>query len=369
MFRKGLILFALAFIVQSGILATNKFATKRLQQIAVALPNIPFEQLDVGTHTKYQHLGYALNIRVNKSHEIEHIGYLLFDDMVRTNQSTVYDFVERYTLTLEPMDDLDRNMRMGIDKFRFETGSLQDIHKIKNTDSLVVLMVENKGYHMAWHRDGICFLSILFNMDYQMLVSSNAIELEQRYLRIVGHRDTMTQLVPPILRADSNDIYAIEDNGSYLVDAIRATRYFERNSTGNWTLVLSPSQSHWSASNLMLSPEYVGNYTLKCRLDMYGYKDSSFSISLNRWISETMREGCKMYFGLKSRSSKVIHGTVFCPNPTAGYCHMMSVDIPIEAIKKHSGSITGRLYVYIPLHNITDDYFDLKYLPINKENQ
>ena len=367
MFRKWISLSVLVLCLSCTLSAADGFSSHRLRQMALVLTDIPFRQLGVGTHTEYQYFGHSLNIRVNNTGDVEHIGYLLFNNDIHRQSSAIYDFIERYTLELEMMDAIDRNIRMGIDKFMFEVGTLNDIHQLEKADKMEILMVENKGYRVAWYHGNVCLVSLLFNMDYQMIVGSNVIELEQRYLFTVGRRDTLNNYKVPVTETDSGEVYFVVDNGNFLTDAIRATQYFERDTMGEWEPVLNATHPRWSASNLMLSPISLGDYTLQCRLDMYGYQDSSFSLPISRWISETMQEGCQLYFGVKSFSSKVIHGTVFCPNKTAGYCHMMSVDIPIDDFNDKKGIIKGRLYVYIPMHNIVDDYFDLNYLPINKE--
>ena len=39
---------------------------------------------------------------------------------------------------------------------------------------------------------------------------------------------------------------------------------------------------------------------------------------------------------------------------------MLSVEIPMKAIESGSGKVSGRLFVYIPLHNIDKKYFEIK---------
>ena len=51
------------------------------------------------------------------------------------------------------------------------------------------------------------------------------------------------------------------------------------------------------------------------------------------------------------------------PNPDQGYCHMLTVEIPIDAMSQGKGKVDGRLYVYVPLHNISDDYFEFQNIP------
>lgn len=362
-----ILLAALLFCSNSVAMAANGFATNRLRMMAAYLTDIPFSQLGAGEHTGYNYMGHPLVVRVGRTGEVEHIGYKLFGAESRYTTSPVFDFVERYTLELEMMDESVRDMRMGIDHFMFEQGSLAMLHNLDIADSLSVSMLEMKRYRVAWYRGGVSIVSMVFNMDYQVLSSSNAIELEERYLRIVGDRDTLPAPFTPVIVSDTTDRYAIVDNGTWLSESIRAMHYYERDKNGVWIPVIDEGKVRWSAFNMTLSPVSLGDFVLKCRLDMYGYRDSTFTVSLYRWVSETMQEGCQMYFGVKSMSSKVIHGTIFCPNPAAGYCHMVSIDIPISAIASKEGTVKGTMFAYIPLHNIVDDFFDLNYMPIKTE--
>ena len=366
-FFRFILLTILLVCGNSGTMAADSFATNRLRMMAAYLTKIPFSQLGVGEHTEYSYMGHPLVVRVSRTGEVEHIGYRLFAKESRQMNSPVFDFVERYTLELEMMDESVRNMRMGIDHFMFEHGSLSVIHNLDTTDRLNVSMLEMKRYRVAWYRGESCIVSMVFNMDYQVLSSGNAIELEERYLRVVGHRDTLPEHTMPVIVADSLDQYAVVDNGTWLSESIRAIQYYERDKNGSWTPVVNGDKIRWSAFNLALSPVSVGDFVLQCRLDMYGYRDSVFTVPLQRWVSETMQEGCQMYFGVKSMSSKVIHGTIFCPNPAAGYCHMVSMDIAISAIANKKGVVKGTMFAYIPLHNIVDDFFDLNYIPIKTE--
>ncbi len=344
--------------------ASNGFATHRLQQMANSISGVPFGQLSKGIHTEYFHADNPLIVRVNEWDEVEHIGYRLFDSLFALHQpQLVCDFVERYLLELDLDNMFDRSIRMCVDKVAVEDGSMENRHALLSAERIDLSMVEMRRYRVSWHRDGKCLLSLVFDMDYQLLSGCNAIELENNYLRTM-ERLTGTYPWKEIdIVADSTDEYAIVDGGHYLSEAIRGDRYYQRDSTGEWQLVCSPEKPYWSAANLVLAPiNITGEYQLKCLLDMYGYRATAFQTNMSQWVAQTLSEGCRMYFGIKSRTPKTIRGTLFCPNPTAGYCHMLSVEIPVDLFQQKQGVINGRLYAYVPLHNIDDGYFDLNYI-------
>lgn len=362
--RKIFGIIVLLFVTDSYAVAANYYATIRLQKIANSLSNVPFDQLSQGIHAEFCYKGFPLNVRVNEWDEIEHIGYHIFDSLfVRHQPLLICDFVERYLLELDLDNKTDRNLRLGIDKVIVEEGTMKNMRMLSSVERIDLSMVEMQRYRVAWYKESLCLLSLVFDMDYQLLSGCNAIELEYNYLRNLGRLKFENQWQPKDIIADSTDEYAIVDGGHYLSETIRGDLYYQRDSVGAWHLVCGHEKPYWSAANLLLVPiNTTGDFQLDGRLDMYGYRDTIFKVDVYQWVAQTLSEGCQMYFGIKSRTPKVIRGTVFCPNPSAGYCHMMSVKIPVEAFDDKQGVIEGRLFAYVPLHNIDEGYFDLEYL-------
>lgn len=44
-------------------------------------------------------------------------------------------------------------------------------------------------------------------------------------------------------------------------------------------------------------------------------------------------------------------------NEKMGYNHMLTIELDKDIIAHRKGDIHSRLYAYIPLHNVSDDYF------------
>lgn len=362
----------LAFLLLLSItlsFGASSYVTQRLQKMAAVLDYVPFWELATGTHQGFSFDDLPLTVRVNEWNEVEHIGLFLFDAKVQEEQRLACDFVERYLLELELANPADRKQRMSIDKVNVEDGSIENIQLLKQSDRYEISKMEMRKYHIAWYLENRCLLALLFDMDYQLLTGCNAIELENNYLRNVKRGFQKTDIVIEKPEIDSDDEYAIVEGGSYLSPSIRADRYYRLDSILEWIPVCSTSKPYWSAANTVLSPVMLGDFQLNCTLDMYGYKDATFQIGMEQWVAQTLHEGCKMYFGVKSRTPKTVRGTLFCPNPSGGYCHMMSVEIPVEMFDRGQGILEGRLYAYVPLHNIDQGYFDLDYINISASGQ
>lgn len=356
----------LLFLLMAGqAWATNTYATQRLQQIASKLYGVPFDTLSCGIHELDDGF-YTLVIRVNRWQEIEHIGLKIFDrHNLATHQQVAYDFVERYVLELKMSEDEEaaRN-KMNNDNVMIEFGDLSDFLTLKQTDEFHLLSFGFKGYRFSWSREGLPFLSLSFPMNYELMSGCNAIELEHNYMRdIERYAEIETDIKDSLssegfYESDSivGEYYSL-DGGTYLSEAIRNTLYYKKDTT-SWYLLCNARKPYWSAYNIALSSSPVGDFCLDGLLDQYGYETEPFSLPFHKWVSYCEQEGGKLYFGIKTVDSTCISGTIFIPYEDKGYCHLLKVDIPFLSIANQFGDIRGRLFVYVPLHNIHDEYFD-----------
>ena len=349
--------------------AGNGFATQRLQKIASEMYVIRFDTLLVGTH-EVSFNGRYLNVRVNRWNEVEHIGLKLFSRQNLAGQQQIaFDFMERYLLELLMEGSKEQAIeRMGRDKVFIEVGELTDFFSLSDTDNFALSYLGFKGYRMAWEREGNLFLAVSFPMDYQLMSGCNAIELENNYLRDIRRYSANKNAgKKPYTPSDTTHIrYSVDEGGSYLSGAIRHDLYYEKDSLG-WSLLCNKEKPYWSAYNIALSSVPVGDFTLTGLLDKYGYETESFTMPLNEWIAYCEEDGWKPYFGIKSKDSDVIKGTVLVPYEDKGFCHMMKLEIPLTSIEQGKGEVRGRLFVFVPLHNLYEGYFDYQFIP-RKDN-
>lgn len=365
--------FCSLWLISFAAIAGNTFATQRLQRMASHMTNIPFEKLEKGINNSYTHNGYPINIRVNQWNEVEHIGYTYFTEEQRTVMpSPIYDFIERYTLDLDLPNEISAIERMRIDHFIIEIGSLQDLHKLDTNYSMRVYSSQFKRYRVCWSLEDKQVLSLLFDMDYQVLSGCNAIELESNFLRKARRfkRPADTPLMPLPYELDKcTDNYYIEEGSNYIISAIRNDLFYFKDSTGVWSLLCNSSKPYWSAFNMMLSPDSIGKFTIDVNFDKYGYQTELFTIPACDLVLMAKMMGCTPYFAVKTRTQNSIKGTLFMPNPDQGYCHMLTVEIPIDIMNARKGVIQGRLFVYVPLHNISDHYFEFQNIPHRKRKK
>lgn len=365
--NKFLLLFLLLNAVISHVSAINTFATSRLQKISSQLTFIQFDALAVGENIADWN-DHSITIRVNQWNEIEHIGFKVFNrKFINERQSCVSDFVERYLIELALKENIEAAIQqLDNDDIVIGKGELRDLYQLNDSMNFNISIVGFKGYRIAWLRSDSEFVSITFPMDYQLLSGCNSIELEENYIRNLNRfivSDT-THCHQQIDIADTTHTYHIEEGGAFLSGAIRNDRYYQKTSEG-WSLICEKEKLYWTSFNIALSVVPVGDFNLLCTLDKYGYKTSTFLLPIHKWVDYCIGEGGEAYFGIKGKDSTKVFGTIIVPFEEKGYCHMMKLEIPISAIESKNGTIEGRLYVYVPLHNLYDGYFEYLSVPQN----
>lgn len=344
--------------------AADSYATERLRTIVGQLPSVYPSQLQAGKTYQFDYQNNSIVVRVNEWNEIEHAGYLMFDDVFRRNSyAPVCDFIERYFLELSLLPPTSVKQRMQMDDVFLENGQPDDFVSAARGAKVTLQSLGFTQYRAVWESGGR-MLSMLFPMDYQLISGCNAIELEKNYLRDISryHLNNRAPLSPEVPDGYDKE-YFLQSGGTYLAESVSHDLYFRKHG-GKWELFCDVKKPEWSAYNLMLSPAPVGgresDWTLLVELDQYGYQSTPMTIPLSRWVSFCDENDGIPYFTVKEVSATRVKGVVFVPNERGGYCHMLSVEIPMKALEKGAGKITGRLFVYVPLHNIDKDFFKLK---------
>lgn len=338
--------------------ATN-FATKRLQSIAQCLKLQGLDQLNNQTSYDYQYLDRKLVVRSNRYGEIDHIGLALFPkEMVRLYPSPIYDFLERNLLERHlPNLDGEIQYKLKNEHLTFVIGDINTVLSFNGDELFTEEHVDLKICRATWTRDGYNVLKISFDMDIEMLSGCNAIELEEQFLRRLK-RHQFIELPNDIeIFPDFGNVFVAQGD-SFLIREMRNDLYFECDSTG-WHLSDNPEVALTMLPNLMLSTQFKANPMLDLTVDKYGYETEKIIVSYKNLLNMAIEDGCTPYFGIKERKNDNSYtGTLILVNRRGGYIHMLSTVIPAETMNNRgNGSILGRLHVYIPMHNVSERFF------------
>lgn len=347
------------------------FATKRLESIAQCLTLPGLTQLNNQTDYSYQFRDKKLVVRANRYGEIEHIGLALFaEDMARQAPLSVYDFLERDMLERQ-LTCLDGELQHKLknEHLTFVIGNANTVFSFDGSEQFAEECVDLKKYRVTWTKDGREVLKISFDMDVEMLSGCDAIELEERFLRRLKHHQPV-ELSDNIYHfPDSGNIFVAQGD-SFLIHEMRNDLYFERDTIG-WHLSDNPEMPSKMLANLMLSTRFEANSTLELTIDKYGYETDKTTVNYKNLLDMAIEDGCTPYFGIKERKEDGAHtGVLMLVNRRGGYVHMLSAVIPAETMNNRgNGSFSGRLYVYIPMHNVSDNFFRQNKKTKQQENE
>jgi len=341
-----------------------RFATKRLESIAQCLHLPMIDTLQAGNATTAYRLNgrHALMVRANRYGEISHIGLHLFPREMRdAAPSPIYDFLERNLLERN-LPNLNGQLKhqQKSEHVYFGIGSARTPLSFNGTEEFSEERVDLKRYRATWQRNGREVLKISFDMDYELLSGCNSIELEQLFLRRLKHFKPGKGAVSALQHRDfpATATQHVAKGDSFLIAEMRNDLYFERTDSG-WQLANHAENTSKTLANMMLSPEFSGHPALQLLVDQYGYASDTVAVAYQDLLQMCMEDGCTPYFGIKERKEDGAYtGTVLLVNRRGGYVHMLSAAVPAETLASGgNGTMRGRLYVFIPMHNVSDRYF------------
>ena len=331
---KQFVLYIISFLLFStSATAQVKFRTSELQRLAKTL-NVDASTLPEGfSHPTAK--GLHLTVRV-EDQMVDHIGLQLFSDDIRlVGNSPIFDFLERYFLLLKyPTSVKTANLMMRDDQFQFLNGSLNTIDDLRPTDGFSYNYDKHR-YTATWERDGQTLLSVSFPVEYELISGENKIEAEENLQRAVRKA---------VIRKQQDNG---QQNDTYL-DLFSNRLYFAGDQ-----LIASSQHPAETAANMMLSTNAPGNYSLSITQISYGFKRKVFDVPLHQWIAFCQNSGCELYFGVENiEPNGDISAVVLAVNDAENYNHVLTVTIPANIIDRRQGTLTARLYPYVPTHNV-----------------
>lgn len=367
--RKKRLTLLLALVIFCGLqIRAIGFATQSLERLATYVGLTNLDDLTEGIHNDYNYKGHALTVRVNQWNEIEHIGLHLFSQELRTIQPLpVYDFLERYLLAMNAAPEgSDDRVYMAWDKVHYQIGDAAMALKIDTTADFSESHIDRHVYKVSWQMKGKTCLEMSFYMDYQLMTGCNAIELEKIMFRKM-RREVWKQEKYIHKDFPVKGIEYTRQGKNFISPMVRNDIYYVRKKEREaWRLLDDAGRMTKTIANIMLSGESNHPLKVEIKMDKYGLRTDCATMEYGAWRQLCVKEGCTPYFGMKSKDGDIYKGTVFMVNETGGYLHLLSIDIPQEAITNPEKNVAhAKIYTYIPLHNVSDNVFKVdEYNPI-----
>lgn len=356
---KLLFLLLISLALPDSARAADGCATRNLQGILRQLPDIDISAYEPDKTYIVENQKHTIIIRTNQWNEVAHVGLKVIPDTLLEQYGIVGEFVGRYLLELSllPADQVAAKMRN--DDVYFENGTCQQFLGLTSPDAVTLECVDFRSYRITWKEKGRK-RAMLFPMDYQLLSGCDLIELEHNYLRdLQRYPETFR---PPYLPNEwLNATYSRKEGATFIAPDIRNELYFS-NINEKQELVCDMLHPEWSARNIALSANAVGkdkeSFMLELTLDRYDYDSSVLKIPMCQLVAFNEDERCVPFFQMKERNDDVLKGVVYFTNSKGGYCHLLYLEIPTDAIRQRGGTLKGRLFAYIPSHNVDKDYFN-----------
>lgn len=363
-------------VVVAWLEAAPQYHTQRLEQIArkagISIPEelSPSTRVDSIASLK----GHAVCLRTNGFGDVAHIGYSLFSQelMNHYNRIPLFEFIERYLLELDlGLSELGTTKRMEVDQVVMVEGTWDVLRQLTPISDVSVNLEEvtRRMARLTFKVNGQKAV-LTIPTDCQLLLGANAIELEQIALRDIQRivplteEDSWGNNWEELPRTRGGDIEIVQ-GGIYMIEEIRGDLYFNRH-RDKLQLICSAKNPARSVSNIMLTGRAKREIPMRLALNEYAQKNDTIQIALQQLVGYFQSEGCKLYFGIKTRDKDLLSGTLFAHNPNMAYTHMVSVFFPLSLLDSGEGVVDGVAYVYIPVQHIPEKYFKQEYNPIEE---
>lgn len=356
MLHRMRLLLPLLFGLAVEAYAEADYRSAELKRLVAAL-HLHADSLHEGADTFYVN---GSQVQVHSTGRcVTFVGYCLFPEAMKQANIApvnVLSFLERYFLQLNyPRPERPRERMMREDRFRIEVGSLAALPTLRGDDAFSCSYDRNR-YQATWSRAGRPLLSVSFPAEHELISGENKQESEQNIegdmsrVQIVNEPAPSASALTPTLQKD----YFVRPGGTYLNRLLTSDRYYQRNGSSEYVLIADANHPLETAANLMLSTAARGDYQLKVKQVIYGFRAKHFETPLRNWISYCRQHGCELYFGAESFSGEAIKGTVIAVNAAEGYNHLLFVDIPLAVISSGRGLIEARMHTFIPMHNVKE---------------
>lgn len=304
--------------------------------------------------------GHQIRVCTNGFGDVSHVGYKIFnDDLLHADGNrVVLHFIERYLLEIDlALDNRTPSQRMDIDKVKLTKGNYQMLRAVNAEKPFAVRELSRRMYEIEWIVNKR-HVALNIPADCQLFLGANAAELEKMFVRDIQRVSTTVAPLGDVKgkMSKSNADLRVVDGGRYLSEAIRGDLYFVE-IHGKTELVCSRKMASRSISNIMLTGRFRNVIPLKLKVDRYGYKADTMTISVQQFVNFCKQERCKLFFGIKTLKDGVLTGTVFALNEKMAYNHVLSVEFPVDILSGKGGEVKATLYGYIPLQNVTEKFF------------
>ena len=309
-----------------------------------------------------------------EDNEVKHIGFSLFSPEYRNFFNPLCcNFIERYALLLKI--PVQRNKiyhdKMEQDRVIFRTGNFETIEDFAGGNFFQICHnYENNVHFFRWEKEGRVVCELGFPSSYKLLLGMEMDELDARLKRdILNTKTPLTDSVQVFSKGDlvasiTGDYY-VKKGSCYYFAELNSDKFFQlKNMQENrYTLMFNQKYPRQSLANVMTSSGLPNDFLLRVKQEVYGYKDSVYTVPLTKYIDFCLKNNCTPYFGIISETNDIIDCELIMRNEVLQYNHVMRMKVSVKDVENRKGLIDARLDAYVPTHylkNLFNEFNELR---------
>jgi hypothetical protein len=311
-------------------------------------------------------IGQAKPLIVERDEQgtVQHVGVKLFSrDLISRYPSPLYTFVERYFLELLlERDDEAISTRLHLERVKLDsdlpaTGGYKAwirriIQACAPSNPLTITCVNNR-YMIRETEATRTIFTLYLPVRHELITGLTKPEAERalyRDLQTYSYADS-TEVADTDYYLVADSVYCLNDE-YYGTEEIVSTSYYRLTPDG-YRPIFGAEDPVKSVYNLFNTPQSI-DLPVQLTQSFYGQQTAATQLPLSRLTHYLRAKGCTLYTGIRSINAGRAEGVVMAVNAELGYQHFLrfTVDGPVWQ-KPDSGTVSLKMYSFIPIHNIS----------------
>lgn len=280
----------------------------------------------------------------------------------------VFAFLEKTLVQIDSVQKAGRSVKgFLIDKKMSYPYEDYPVASIRELSSMELSLTNGKWYEARWMDDNGNLKALLeFPANYELIYGLRKDEIEQKVKDRIKRaskewhpavsdyeEEDIIEAAPNLFKRKRENILEIKQ----MTDNV----FLTQDNAGEFLPVFESNRKSESAINLLQGViGDIQDYKLYIRQDKYDTKEE-YTVDLSQWLNYCKSLPANVYCGLEEEREDGLKLLVILDVYPLGYRDMLSVIVPPDFVDKKNSVLKGKLYTYIPAHNVENMYYDLIY--------
>lgn len=291
------------------------------------------------------------------------------DSMLEDRQfGMATNFLQRYQQLLSTPDSeekSDRIRRVKEDGFKYTKGNDRSFMAIPEDADFSIDF--NKGvYTASWSTEGKTLVECNFPAKVGLMKIEDKKGLELLMIEKFRGRTSSADDIPlptatikEVSKLPFSDFY-IKSNDTFITSNLSNQIIYlpSKEAIDKFEMVYDSGKFPVETiSNIMMTGYSKDNLGIDLKIKQYGYGATDVPTTLSTLYDIFSEEGCDPYWGLKETTGDVVKGLYIWKNDMGGYCHVVSMEVPLEALSSKCNA-KATLHCYVRLDNLKSLFAD-----------